>query len=584
MVAGAVWIATVAAASPADAQSAATRYNRAVAREKAARAAASTPATLRTIARSYEEIVRAFPRSGYSDNALWQAAGLLALAHDRTAARSDLDGAARLLLWLKREYPTSSLAKQVDARIAALRGQPKAPARAAAAPTPAPAAPPPEPDAPVIEDGAAVSTRPLAPLPRAETTAPPSRRPGTTVTNIAHSSLPNGDRLTIELSGEALYSTLRASSPDRVTVEVSDATAAAGLAGRAAAIAGPLVRSVEVAPSAGPSTRIVLQLAGAPRLSTFPLYNPFRLVVDVEAEAPPRAASARDPGVVAAVARRSGIEPPADRVATRPATSEAAPAPVSPASTSRGDYSLARQLGLGVSRIVIDPGHGGHDPGATANGVTEADVVLDVALRLEKLLAAQPGVDVVLTRRTDRFIPLEERTALANRERADMFLSIHVNASPRAATRGIETYLLDFATTPDAEALAARENASSAQTMRLLPEIVKTITLTNKVDESRELAGMVQSSLFRRLAPLSRGVRDLGVKRAPFVVLIGAQMPSVLSEISFLTNRTDASLLRQANHRQRIAQALADAILKYQTSLKAQAAAAAQTATRQSSP
>jgi N-acetylmuramoyl-L-alanine amidase len=257
------------------------------------------------------------------------------------------------------------------------------------------------------------------------------------------------------------------------------------------------------------------------------------------------------------------------------------PAPTTPASTGRGDYSLARQLGLGVSRIVIDPGHGGHDPGARANGVNESDVVLDVALRVEALLKAQPGFDVVLTRRTNVFIPLEERTALANRESADMFLSIHVNASPRTATRGIETYLLDFASNPDAEALAARENATSAQTMRVLPELVKAIALNNKVDESRELARMVQSSLVGRITPLSRGLKDFGVKRAPFVVLIGAQMPSVLAEISFVTNKTDAALMKQASHRQRIAQALADAVLKYRTSLKNETPTTGQTAARQ---
>jgi N-acetylmuramoyl-L-alanine amidase len=155
-----------------------------------------------------------------------------------------------------------------------------------------------------------------------------------------------------------------------------------------------------------------------------------------------------------------------------------------------------------------------------------------------------------------------------------MFISIHANASPQPAARGIETYFLDFATNPQAEALAARENASSAQTMRLLPELVKAITLSNKLDESRELARSLQFSLVRRLAPQSRGLRDLGVKRAPFVVLIGAQMPSVLAEVSFLTNRTDAALLKQNAHRQRIAQAIADAVFKYTSSLKKVTAAA----------
>ena len=233
-----------------------------------------------------------------------------------------------------------------------------------------------------------------------------------------------------------------------------------------------------------------------------------------------------------------------------------------------GDYSLARQLGLGVARVVIDPGHGGHDPGAQANGIKEAELVLDVALRVEKLLQDQPGVDVVLTRRTDEFIPLEERTAIANREGADLFLSIHANASRRTIARGIETYFLNFATTPDAEAVAARENAASDGTMGKLPDLVKTITLNNKVIESRELATIVQTSMMRRLRQQNKTVRDLGVKQAPFVVLIGAQMPSVLAEISFVTNKAEAALLKDPGYRQRIAQSLADAVLRYQASLK----------------
>jgi N-acetylmuramoyl-L-alanine amidase len=243
-------------------------------------------------------------------------------------------------------------------------------------------------------------------------------------------------------------------------------------------------------------------------------------------------------------------------------------APTAPAVLGRGEYSIARQLGLGVARIVVDAGHGGHDPGAQANGLTEADLVLDIALRLERLLQQQPGVEVVLTRRTDEFIPLEKRTAIANRENADLFLSIHANSARSTSLRGVETYFLNFAMTPDAEAVAARENATSAQTMGTLPVLLNKIALNNKLDESRELAAIMQTSLVRRLGQQNRNLRDLGVKQAPFVVLIGAQMPSVLSEISFVSNKSEAALLKQAAYRQHIAQALCDAVLKYQSSLK----------------
>jgi N-acetylmuramoyl-L-alanine amidase len=239
-----------------------------------------------------------------------------------------------------------------------------------------------------------------------------------------------------------------------------------------------------------------------------------------------------------------------------------------PAANSDGRFSLARQLGLGVSRIVLDPGHGGHDPGARANGINEAELVLDVALRLRKLLLKQTGIEVTMTRESDVFIPLEERTAFANREGADLFLSIHANASVNTKARGIETYFLNFATNPEAEAVAARENSASARTMHNLPDILRAIALNNKIDESRDFAAIVQKAMVRRLSARNRQLRDLGVKQAPFVVLIGAGMPSVLAEISFITNRQEGQLLKTAAYRQQIAEALLDAVLRYQQSLK----------------
>ena len=229
---------------------------------------------------------------------------------------------------------------------------------------------------------------------------------------------------------------------------------------------------------------------------------------------------------------------------------------------------MARQLGLGVSRIVIDPGHGGHDPGAKGRGVNEAEVVLDVALRLEKLLIEVPGVDVILTRRTDEYVPLEQRTAIANRESADLFLSIHANASNNTQASGVETYFLNFASNLSAASVAARENAASGQAMGALPDFVKTIALNNKLDESKDFATFVQRAMIEALRPANKTVRDLGVKQAPFVVLIGAAMPSVLAEISFVTNSQDARLLKNGSYRQRIAEALFKAVQKYQASLK----------------
>jgi N-acetylmuramoyl-L-alanine amidase len=182
------------------------------------------------------------------------------------------------------------------------------------------------------------------------------------------------------------------------------------------------------------------------------------------------------------------------------------------------------------------------------------------------------GVEVVLTRRTDVYIPLEERTKIANRSEADLFLSIHANSSRNPTAKGIETYFLSFASSPEAEAIAARENATSEREMHQLPDLIKAISLNNKLDESRDLAGMVQESLVATLKKTNKEVRSRGVKKAPFVVLIGAQMPSVLAEISFITNKQELQLVKTAAYKEKIAQALYAAVLRYRKSLKGAAA------------
>jgi N-acetylmuramoyl-L-alanine amidase len=232
--------------------------------------------------------------------------------------------------------------------------------------------------------------------------------------------------------------------------------------------------------------------------------------------------------------------------------------------TAAGERSLVRTLGLKIGRIVIDAGHGGHDSGTTGpGGIEEKQVVLDVALRLGKLLKQRLGADVIFTRDNDTFIPLETRTAIANKAQADLFLSIHANSSPDSAARGVETYYLNFTTSPDALEVAARENAVSDESIHELSDLVKKITLKDKIDESREFAADVQKSLYNDLEDGNPGMRDRGVKKAPFVVLIGANMPSILAEISFLTNSADAHALQQPAYRQRIAEAIYRGVAAY---------------------
>jgi N-acetylmuramoyl-L-alanine amidase len=236
--------------------------------------------------------------------------------------------------------------------------------------------------------------------------------------------------------------------------------------------------------------------------------------------------------------------------------------------TADGETSLVRALGLKIGRIVIDAGHGGHDSGTLGvDGIEEKDVVLDVALRLGKLLHDRLGAEIIYTRSDDTFIPLETRTAIANKAQADLFLSIHANSSRDESARGVETYYLNFTTQPDALEVAARENAVSDQSIHQLSDLVKKITLKDKIAESHEFASDVQESLYRGLEKGNAGLKDRGVKKAPFVVLIGANMPSILAEISFVTNPRDARQLRQPEYRERVAESLYNGVARYEAGL-----------------
>jgi N-acetylmuramoyl-L-alanine amidase len=280
---------------------------------------------------------------------------------------------------------------------------------------------------------------------------------------------------------------------------------------------------------------------------------------------PPPPPPAQQPGRSAlATALPNAAPPDAVEARTRPAPT---PSPEPPATNRAGNYSLARQLGLGARRIVIDAGHGGHDPGTIGRGgLQEKDIVLDVALRLERLVRQELGAEVILTRSTDVFIPLEERTAIANQKEADLFVSIHVNASRNASARGIETYVLNFARTPHAEAVAARENAISTATLKDLQNLVKAITLNSKVAESRELAASVQESMVSAVRE-RHAVPDRGVHSAPFYVLIGANMPAILAEIAFVTHPEDEKKLRSPEYREMIARSLLRGLRRYMESL-----------------
>jgi N-acetylmuramoyl-L-alanine amidase len=534
-------------ALPAAAQSAPKRYESALAREKQIRASQPSAGAIRSVMAQYEAIVARYPRSGYSDNALWQAAGLAFLSFQRTGAENDRRTAVKLLEQLRRSYPTGTLAKQVPARIREITATSTA-RRAVAAPA-----------KPAVERASVTGPAPEAAKPEPPAETPASSAPANLLTGISRSALPAGERLTIAMNAEPKYSEERLANPERLFFDFRDTAAAEAAVPALDRLSGGVVREVRIGTHPDKTTRLVIELEPNIRHSVFALYNPYRLVVDLERTAPASTVPAAPAPALPAIT--STAKPSADPVGD-------VGAPVEPSANANGTFSLSRQLGLGVARIVIDAGHGGHDPGASANRVVEKEIVLDIALRLEKLLKAEGGMEIVLTRRDDTFIELEERTAIANRENADLFLSIHANVARNRSATGIETYFLNFSTNPEAEAVAARENAGSGMAMHNLPDIVRKIALNNKLDESRDLASVVQTSLYRRLRNHNTSTRDRGVKQAPFVVLIGAEMPSVLAEVSFITNKSEAALLRTWSYRQQIAHALYEAVLKYRQSLK----------------
>lgn len=243
--------------------------------------------------------------------------------------------------------------------------------------------------------------------------------------------------------------------------------------------------------------------------------------------------------------------------------------PPEPEPNLDGQRSLTRVLGLKIGRIVIDAGHGGHDTGTIGpTGLMEKDLCLDVALRLGKLIEKQlPGAEVVYTRSDDTFIPLEERTAIANQAKADLFISIHANSSGDHAARGVETYYLNFSSSPEAMQVAARENATAQGGVHNLQDMIQQIARNEKIEESKELAADIQGSLTKRLQRTNHAIRDRGVRKAPFVVLIGANMPSILAEISFISNPADEQLLKKPENRQHVADGLYRGVETYLQSI-----------------
>lgn len=401
---------------------------------------------------------------------------------------------------------------------------------------------------------------------------------------------PGVTRIVFDLASPIDFNVMTLDSPNRLVVELRahdgapparTSSAAPVLSARvttlppagsaAAPAAEPNVKAADrrpfVYPSVRPSTAVAKRtqvfFAGPPPSIPAPLFdtNPLgfadvqSLIGDLRKYEAPDSA-----GVSTA--------PPANSTRVLPAVRSRASTNAASLASENASRSLTRALGLKVNRIVIDAGHGGHDDGTIGpHAVREKDVVLDVALRLAKLVQQKMGAEVVLTRSEDNFIPLHERTAIANDHKADLFLSIHANSSPAPEVAGTETFFLNFTNSPDALNVAARENAGADRSVGELKDLIQTITLNDKIEESHTFAENIQTAIQAQAARSNPAAHNRGVKRAPFVVLIGASMPSVLAEIGFLSNARDEGNLNKPEYRQKVAEALYKGLAQYAQSL-----------------
>jgi N-acetylmuramoyl-L-alanine amidase len=423
------------------------------------------------------------------------------------------------------------------------------------------------------------------------------------VTAVRFWTLSEVTRIAVETNGEFRFRSDRLDNPDRLFFDLLGTKPRLGVKGlQVTPVGDKLLKRIRVAETQPGMTRVVLDLESPVEYTASQLSNPDRLMIELRAAAPagshaissskpaPELPQPAEPEVTVAASpamleRPVVEEKPADakpidakpidaKFVANPAAPKAPlPEPAQPLAlaakrNSSGDRTLIRALGLKVGRIVIDPGHGGRDHGSTGHGgLMEKELVLDVALRLGALIEERLGSEVIYTRSDDTLIPLENRTGLANEKNADLFLSIHANSSPYPGVAGVETYYLNFSSTRDALDLASRENAGSQQTIHELGDIIQKITRHDKAEESKEFAARMQAALYGAETKSNLAAKNRGVKKAPFIVLIGASMPSILAEIGFVSNSREESLLKKPEHRQRLAEALYRGLSRYAETL-----------------
>jgi N-acetylmuramoyl-L-alanine amidase len=567
---------------------------------------------------SYGFLIREYPASRYVQDAMLRAAQL------QKAQLGDSAAATKSFQDFQKKFPRSTHKREVQEALAELALMRSAEAGDLTAMNRAPNLP--------AAGSVAVPKSDVAEPPAQKATSGGESAKSADVPRVQRiktSVMPDSTEVLIELEDSVQYVSGRIANPDRIYFDLHSARLSPNVARGNVQVSGNLLSKVRVAQNQAGVVRVVLDVNGVQDYAASLLKKPTRLVIELygtsHSAKPEAVETAKANGTGKTSLKDSGGDPaPGVRTAktgsalndagghggaavkptaTTTAAAEAAPSPAvalpepsagkltrtkttkgktkpelvqpatAPQPTRDGQSTLTRTLGLKIGRIVIDPGHGGHDTGTIGQtGLMEKDLCLDVALRLGKIIQQKlPGADIVYTRSDDTFIPLEERTHIANEAKADLFVSIHANSSPDHGARGVETYYLNLRGSPEAMAVAARENAVSQESIHDLEDMVKQIARTEKIDESKELAADVQESLAKRIQKTARPVKNRGVRKAPFVVLIGADMPSILTEISFLSNPSDEQLLKKPEHRQRVAEGLYQGMASYLESLNSMA-------------
>jgi N-acetylmuramoyl-L-alanine amidase len=358
------------------------------------------------------------------------------------------------------------------------------------------------------------------------------------VYNLRHYTHPNFTRIVVDVGTLREYFSAELRDPQRIFIDIYQARLNPILREEAIPVKCDYISLVRISQKNPSTVRLVAEvdLAKVERYQVFHVLDPFRIVIDIYP--------------------RPGTPTPA------------AGKPPQPAQPAKSGYSMARQLGLGIKTIVIDPGHGGSDPGCLDSfGQLEKDTALDISLRLKELLKANPELAVILIRETDIHVPLENRTVIANQNKADIFISVHVNAFRKKDRRGVETFYLNFSPDPGVNELAAQENATTTKTIGEMDKIIKKIVQNSKIIESKELAQKIQENLVKCLSRNYTEIKDLGTKGGPFWVLIGSEMPSILVEVSHLSNAQEAQRLKSGAYRQQIARGIFEGIMAYIQSL-----------------